>query len=177
MYQFSSLIGRSVSGRDTVGHTASADHAQLALGMLSALPSKSFPSLGTVSNSISLIDRSQHAIPELDDIVKYFNSLPLAQTNQTNHFDFERPGKPTLFVKYGDDDLLDEASTQSFFHALAQRDSSARTPCILAVYNAFCGEGYYFIIMEKINMPGVRLLQYRQFLRGRCWQLSWLSPA
>jgi hypothetical protein len=91
--------------------------------------------------------------PELDEIVKYFMSLPRVQTIKTNHFDFDRPGKPTLFVKYGVKDLLDEASTQSFFYDLAQKDSSA--PRIPAVYNAFRGEGIYFIVMEKIDLPSL----------------------
>ena len=89
--------------------------------------------------------------PELDAIVKHHKDMPPAQRNRTNHFDFDLPGKPTLFVKYGDSDLLNEASTQSFFYDLAQKDSSA--PRIPAVYSAFCGRGYYFIVMEKINLP------------------------
>ncbi len=93
----------------------------------------------------------------LDEIVEYFNSLPLAR-NQTNHCDFDRPGKPTFFVKYGDNDLLDEASAQSFFYALIQKDSSV--PRISAVYNAFRGEGYYFIVMERIKMPTLRACNF-----------------
>jgi hypothetical protein len=73
--------------------------------------------------------------PELDEIVKYFESLPPAQRNNINHFDFDLQGKPTLFVKYGNNGLLDEASTQSFFYALSKEDSLA--PRIPAVYNAF----------------------------------------
>jgi hypothetical protein len=38
---------------------------------------------------------------ELEKVVEYFGSLSPAQRNKTNHFDFDRPGKPTLFVKYG----------------------------------------------------------------------------
>jgi hypothetical protein len=64
--------------------------------------------------------------PELDTIVKYFFSLPPDQRSQTNHFDFDRPGKPTLFVKYGHEDLLDEANTQSFFYDLAQTSRTVR---------------------------------------------------
>lgn len=56
-----------------------------------------------------------------------------------------------MFVKHGDKDLLAEASTQSFFHALAREDISA--PGIPAVYNAFRGNGYYFIVMEKVDLP------------------------
>jgi hypothetical protein len=55
-----------------------------------------------------------------------------------------------LFVKYGDD-VLAEASTQSFFHALAQKDKSA--PGIPKVYDAFFEEGYCFFAMQKINVP------------------------
>ena len=77
--------------------------------------------------------------PELDAIVDHYKKLPPAQKNQTNHFDFDLLGKPTLFVKYyGNNDRLDEASTQSFFYNLAQKASSA--PRIPAVYSAFAGE-------------------------------------
>lgn len=68
----------------------------------------------------------------------------------TNHFDIDLEGKPTLFVKYGGD-VLAEASTQSFFHALAQKDKSA--PGIPKVYDAFRKEGYRFFVMEKIELP------------------------
>ena len=61
--------------------------------------------------------------------------MSLFQKGETNNFEIVLQGELSLFVKYGDDDLLDEASTQSFFYALAQKDSSApRTP---AVYSAF----------------------------------------
>lgn len=89
--------------------------------------------------------------PERDQIVQYFFGLPSSQRNKTNHFDFNLPGRPALFVKHGDKDLLAEASTQSFFHALAREDISA--PGIPAVYNAFRGNGYYFIVMEKVDLP------------------------
>ncbi|TFK68004.1 hypothetical protein BDN72DRAFT_879313 [Pluteus cervinus] len=88
---------------------------------------------------------------EREDIVKYFKNIPEAERMETNHFDFVRQKKPTWFVKYGDSDLLDEASTQSFFYTLAQEDGSA--PRIPAVYSVFRGEGYYFFVMEKIDMP------------------------
>ncbi|KIK22950.1 hypothetical protein PISMIDRAFT_11219 [Pisolithus microcarpus 441] len=67
----------------------------------------------------------------------------------TNHFDIDLEGKPALFVKYGSD-ILVEASTQSFFHALAQDESA---PGIPKVYDAFCEEGYCFSVMEKIELP------------------------
>lgn len=67
----------------------------------------------------------------------------------TNHFDIDLEGKPALFVKYGGD-VLAEASTQSFFHALAQDESA---PGIPKVYDAFCEEGYCFPVMEKIELP------------------------
>ena len=89
--------------------------------------------------------------PERDQIVQYFYDLPLPQRSKTNHFNFNLPEWPALFVKYGDNDLLAEASTQYFFHALAQEDKSA--PGIPAVYSAFRGNGYYFIVMEKIDLP------------------------
>ncbi|KAF8331148.1 hypothetical protein F5887DRAFT_922864 [Amanita rubescens] len=90
--------------------------------------------------------------PERDQIVQYFFDLPLLQRSKTNHFNFNLPEWPALFVKYGDKDLLAEASTQYYFHALAQEVNSA--PGIPAVYSAFRGgNGYYFIVMEKIDLP------------------------
>ena len=94
------------------------------------------PPLAAVSNDISL-----QTIPELltepqrEAIVTHFNGIPRAERSKTNNFDFVRPGKPTWFVKYGFNDLLDEASTQSFFYTLAWEDNSA--PRIPAVYSAF----------------------------------------
>ncbi|KAM6491146.1 hypothetical protein JOM56_013385 [Amanita muscaria] len=89
--------------------------------------------------------------PEHDQIVQYFFDLPLLQRSKTNHFNFNLPEWPALFVKYGDKDLLAEASTQCFFHALAREDKSA--PGIPAIYSTFHGNGYYFIVMEKIDLP------------------------
>jgi len=87
--------------------------------------------------------------PERDQIVQYFLNLPLQRNMR--HFDFNLPDRPTLFVKIGNKDLLAEASTQSFFHALSRDDRSA--PGIPAVYNAFGSNGYYFLVMEKVNLP------------------------
>lgn len=88
---------------------------------------------------------------ERDQIVQYFLDLPLSEKCNTNHFNFNLPERPALFVKYGDKDLLAEASTQSFFHALAQKDRSA--PGIPAVYSAFRGNSIYSIVMEKVDLP------------------------
>ena len=88
---------------------------------------------------------------ECSQFVQYFFDLPLSERSKTNHFNFNLPGRPALFVKYGDKDLLAEASTQTFFHVLSQKDGLA--PGIPAVYNAFRGNGYYFIIMEKVDLP------------------------
>jgi len=88
---------------------------------------------------------------EKEVIFKHWKNTPLAERSSTNHFDFVREGKPTLFVKYGGHDLLDEGSTQTFFHSLAQSDSSA--PHIPAVYSAFRLEGRHFLVMEKVDMP------------------------
>ncbi|KAF8578817.1 hypothetical protein K439DRAFT_1361046, partial [Ramaria rubella] len=86
--------------------------------------------------------------PELDQIVQYFLDLP----QKCKTIDIKLPDRPALFVKYGNKDLLAEATlTQSFFHALARKDPSA--PGIPAIYNAFCGNGYYFIVMEKVDLP------------------------
>jgi hypothetical protein len=89
--------------------------------------------------------------PECSLIAQYFLDLPLSERANTNHFNFNLPERPPLFVKYGDRDLLAEASTQTFFHALAQRDTSA--PGIPTVYNAFRENGYYFLVMEKVDLP------------------------
>ncbi|KAF9513882.1 hypothetical protein BS47DRAFT_1362110 [Hydnum rufescens UP504] len=89
--------------------------------------------------------------PERIQIVQYFLNLPPNQRNKTKHFNFNLPERPALLVKYGDQDLLAEASTQSFFQALAREGRSAPGPP--AVYNAFCWNGYYFIVMEKVDLP------------------------
>jgi len=88
---------------------------------------------------------------ECGEIAEYFFNLPISLRCKTNHFDLELPGRPSLFVKYGGSDILAEASTQSFFHALAQKNTPA--PGIPAVYNAFRRNGYYFLVMEKVGLP------------------------
>jgi len=88
---------------------------------------------------------------ECSEIAQYFFKLPKSARIKTNHFEIELPKRPSLFVKYGDSDLLAEACTQSFFHALAQKNTSA--PGIPAVYNAFRSDGYYFLVMEKVDLP------------------------
>src|ERR1700742_1972592 len=94
------------------------------------------PSLAAVFNDISLQTVPEVlSQPERDQIVQYFLDLPSSQSSESNHFNFNLPGRPALFVKYGDEDLLAEASTQYFFHALAREDRSA--PGIPAVYNVF----------------------------------------
>ncbi|KAF8343220.1 hypothetical protein F5887DRAFT_341803 [Amanita rubescens] len=89
--------------------------------------------------------------PERDQIVQYFFGLPSFQKSDINYFSFDLPEWPALFVKYRDGDLMAEATTQHFFHTLAQKDRSA--PGIPAVYSAFYENGYHFIVMEKINLP------------------------
>lgn len=84
-------------------------------------------------------------------IAQYFLDLPRSERAKINHFNFNLPERPPLFVKYGGRDLLAEAGTQTFFHALSQRDTSA--PGIPAVYNAFRENGYYFLVMEKVDLP------------------------
>lgn len=90
--------------------------------------------------------------PQRKAIFTHFNSISRVERSKTNHFDFAL-GEHSLFVKYGDNDLLDEASTQSFFYALAQKDSSA--PRIPAVYSAFREGGRYFLVMERVALPTV----------------------
>jgi len=88
---------------------------------------------------------------ECSQIAQYFCNLPLPERVKTNHFNFNLPDRPPLFVKYGDGDLLAEANTQTFFYALAERDGLA--PGIPAVYNTFCENGYYFLVMERVDLP------------------------
>ena len=83
---------------------------------------------------------------ERDIIVSHFKCLREAGVGETRFFGFYLPGKPPLFIKHGDD-VLAEASTQSFFCALAQGNTSA--PLIPKVFDAFCQQGYYFFVMEN----------------------------
>jgi hypothetical protein len=88
---------------------------------------------------------------ECSQIAQHFLNLPGIDRVKTNHFNFDLPERPPLFVKYGGMDLLAEASTQTFFHDLAQRDRLA--PGIPAVYNAFREHGYHFLVMERVDLP------------------------
>jgi len=66
-------------------------------------------------------------------------------------FGFSLPGRPPLFIKQSDD-ILNEASTQHFFHLLANSDESA--PRVPKVFDAFYSEeGYCLMVMEKIAAP------------------------
>jgi hypothetical protein len=109
---------------------------------------------------------------ECDQIVQHFVSLPFSSRAKTNHFDFDLLDRPPLFIKYGDVDLLAEASTQSFFHALAQRDSSA--PAIPAVYHAFPGDGCSFIIMERVGFPTVKSIEHDRAVKRVASAVKWL---
>lgn len=129
---------------------ASVGHARPALGTYRLCLRLSPLAAGSNDISLQIVPESLTQI-EREDIVKYFKNIPRAKRGKTNHFDFMQQEKPPWFVKYGGNDLLDEASTQFFFHTLAQGDSSA--PRIPAVYSAFRGEGYYFLVMEKVDMP------------------------
>ena len=88
---------------------------------------------------------------ELNHIADHFAQLPRAQRARTNHFYSLRGGKSTLFIKYGDKDIIAEADTQSFFYALSKEDPTA--PGIPPALNAFRAKGYYFLVTEKINNP------------------------
>jgi len=91
---------------------------------------------------------------ERDAIVSHFKVLLEAGMEETRFFDIHLPGKPFLCIKHGDSDVLVEASTQSFFYALAQGNTSA--PLIPKVFDAFHQEGYCFFVMEKIEAPTLR---------------------
>lgn len=62
-----------------------------------------------------------------------------------------RAGPEPLIIKQSDD-ILNEASTQHFFHLLANNDKSAsRVP---KVFDAFSSDkGYCLMVMEKIAGP------------------------
>ncbi|GJJ09761.1 hypothetical protein Clacol_003985 [Clathrus columnatus] len=98
-------------------------------------------SLLTIPNELTQTERER--------IVEYFKNMSGYERCHTNHFDINLEGRPTFFVKYGLD-VMAEASTQSFFYALAQKDESA--PQIPRVYDAF-QDGYGFFVMEKIELP------------------------
>ncbi len=98
--------------------------------------------------------------PERDQIVQYFFGLSLFQKSNINYFSFDLPEWPALFVKYGDRDLMAEATTQHFFHTLAQKDRSA--PGIPAVYSAFRENGHG---ENKPADPGGLQLYSRRRLR------------
>jgi hypothetical protein len=99
-----------------------------------------------VSDDISL----QIVPKELTQLERDNQFKDLPKVGETRSFDICLLGKPPLFIKHGGD-VLAEASTQSFFHALAQGDKSA--PRIPKVFDAFCQEGYCFLVMEKIEAP------------------------
>lgn len=65
-------------------------------------------------------------------------------------FSLSLPGRPPIFIKHCDYDVYAEASTQVFFHTLAQRDTSApRVPRVLDAFGT--PEGNYFLVMEKVE--------------------------
>jgi len=121
-----------------------------------------------------LIVQESLAAREKEDIFKHWKNTPLAERSNTNHFDFVREGKPTFFVKYGGYDILDQASTQAFFHSLAQGGSSA--PHIPAVYSAFRWEGRHFLIMEKVDMPTLEIcdISETEAVQSAAFAVGWL---
>jgi hypothetical protein len=112
----------------------------------------SYPEFTTL-NSLQTVPK-ELTLSERNSIVSHFKDLSEAEEGlETRAFDFHLPGKPPLFIKQGDD-VLNEASTQYFFYALAQGNTSA--PLIPKVFDAFFQEGDFFFVMEKIETPTVR---------------------
>ena len=107
-----------------------------------------------VSDNISLL---QTVPKELDEserslIVRHLKDRWKAEEYDPFFF-FHLQGKPPLFIKSGGYDVLAEAGTQHFFYILALNDPSA--PRIPKVFDAFCLERKYFLVMEKIDWPTV----------------------
>ena len=94
------------------------------------------------------------AKPEREAIVAHIMGLEdVGGEEMRRSFEVTLPGRPPLFVKQSDD-ILVEASTQTFFHLLAKDDKSA--PRIPKVFDAFSSdEGYCFMVMEKIVAPSL----------------------
>jgi hypothetical protein len=88
---------------------------------------------------------------EREAIVTHFKGLWNNDPANMQFFEFNLPGRCKLFIKYSDD-ILAEASTQHFFHCLANGNESA--PRIPRVFDAFCSEeGHCLMAMEKIVAP------------------------
>ena len=92
--------------------------------------------------------------PEREAIVAHIMGLEdVGGEEMQRSFEVTLPGRPPLFVKQSDD-ILVEASTQTFFYLLAKEDKSA--PRIPKVFDAFSSdEGYRFMVMEKIVAPSL----------------------
>ena len=89
---------------------------------------------------------------ERETIVTHLKGLrDTGEPGEMRSFEFNLPGRPPLFIKHSDD-ILVEASTQHFFHLLANSDESA--PRVPKVFDAFSsGDGYCLMVMEKIAAP------------------------
>ncbi|KZP19526.1 hypothetical protein FIBSPDRAFT_862667 [Athelia psychrophila] len=88
---------------------------------------------------------------EREAIVTHLKGLVDAGEEEMRSFDFSLPGRPPLFIKHSGD-ILAEASTQHFFHLLANSNESA--PRVPKVFDAFSSdEGYRLMVMEKIAAP------------------------
>ena len=81
------------------------------------------------------------------DVIDHVRTL--SNVNDNNNFIFRQSGKPTFFVKYGDEDALVEAKTQMYFYDLAQHDDSA--PRIPKVYDVFDDSVRYYSVMEYVE--------------------------
>ncbi|KAJ3506545.1 hypothetical protein NLJ89_g6808 [Agrocybe chaxingu] len=91
-------------------------------------------------------------IDEHKAIIAHLKSLEESDSGEEGMrcFPLNLPGRPPLFIKHCDYDILAEATTQNFFHLLAKDDASA--PRIPRVLDAFSSdEGDCFAVMEKID--------------------------
>jgi hypothetical protein len=88
---------------------------------------------------------------EREAVLAHLNGLSVLREEGMRSFELKVPGRPTLFVKYSDD-ILVEAGTQHFFYLRADGDESA--PRIPKVLDAFSSEeSDCVMVMEKIEAP------------------------
>ena len=85
---------------------------------------------------------------ERDIITNHFKGLLQAGGGGHRFFPLDLPDRPPLFIKHNDD-VLSEAYTQHFFYGLAAGNESA--PRVPKVIDAFSGDGYCLMVMEKIE--------------------------
>ena len=89
---------------------------------------------------------------EQELIFSHFKDLEKAGKLKTCHFDCKLEDRPRFFIKYlYDEDVLLEASTQSFFYAQAEK-SRFVAPGIPKNFGTFRRGGRFFFVMENIEV-------------------------